>query len=281
MRSDHWTGEAGFFDAVAERHRAQLQPTDPLAIARYSSPRLRRRFARELRFRIVGDLRGKVVADVGCGEGRDTVMLAKLGAKRVIGIDLSPKAIELARDRARIDSVSDRVELVCAPVELVELASDCVDVVWCNAILHHLTENLDPVMRSIVRWARPEAILTFQEPTNLNQTLRRIRKLIPVRATEPTPDERPLEATDLAIIARYVRNLQHRHFGLFGRLDPFVLTSFNYERSSALRRAFVNVSAAVDWALLGLPGFDRLGSRTLLWGQPDKSAIAASGARVA
>lgn len=46
-------------------------------------------------FEMIGSVKGKVVLDVGCGEGHNTRTLARLGAK-VVGIDISPKMIELA-----------------------------------------------------------------------------------------------------------------------------------------------------------------------------------------
>jgi SAM-dependent methyltransferase len=46
---------------------------------------------------LVGDLEGQRVLDVACGEGFYTRLLRARGAAQVIGIDLSPKMIELAR----------------------------------------------------------------------------------------------------------------------------------------------------------------------------------------
>lgn len=268
MRDEHWKSEAEFFDAVAQVHRTSLAPMDPLALARYSAKEQRRRFARELRFRTVGNLTGKSVIDVGCGDGVDTVFLARLGAARVTGIDISPGAIQLARERAEISGVGDRVDFICAPVEAASIAQGTYDVVWCNAILHHLTDNLDLVMRNMSRWAKRDGLLSFFEPTNFNQTLRRLRKMIPISSGGATPDERPLEPRDIEIVRRYVPRLQVRHFGLLGRIDQFVLTQFNYERSSWPRQAIVNLTATLDWFLLSLPGVDRLGSYSVMWGRP-------------
>ena len=44
----------------------------------------------------VGDLKNKTVLDAGCGEGLNTRILARAGA-RMTGVDISPKMIELAR----------------------------------------------------------------------------------------------------------------------------------------------------------------------------------------
>lgn len=46
---------------------------------------------------LIGDLAGKKVIDVACGEGWLTRELRKAGASEVVGIDISEKMIELAR----------------------------------------------------------------------------------------------------------------------------------------------------------------------------------------
>jgi toxoflavin synthase len=43
------------------------------------------------------DLAGKAVIDIACGEGHFTRWLRERGAARVVGVDLSPRMIELAR----------------------------------------------------------------------------------------------------------------------------------------------------------------------------------------
>ena len=47
--------------------------------------------------KLVGDLAGKAVVDVACGDGFYTRILRQQGAAKVTGVDLSPKMIELAR----------------------------------------------------------------------------------------------------------------------------------------------------------------------------------------
>lgn len=48
-------------------------------------------------FGLLPDLRGKSVLDIACGEGYYTRKLRDRGAARIIGLDLSPRMIELAR----------------------------------------------------------------------------------------------------------------------------------------------------------------------------------------
>jgi toxoflavin synthase len=48
---------------------------------------------------LIGDVKGKKVLDVACGEGRFTRILRKAGAQEVVGIDISDRMIESARQQ--------------------------------------------------------------------------------------------------------------------------------------------------------------------------------------
>ncbi len=49
--------------------------------------------------KLIGDVDGKRVLDVACGEGHFTRLLRKAGAAEVVGIDISERMIELAREQ--------------------------------------------------------------------------------------------------------------------------------------------------------------------------------------
>jgi ubiquinone/menaquinone biosynthesis C-methylase UbiE len=54
-------------------------------------------------FELLGDVAGKSVLDLACGEGHYTRLLKRLGASCVVGVDLSSKMIELAQTTERED----------------------------------------------------------------------------------------------------------------------------------------------------------------------------------
>lgn len=58
----------------------------------------------------IGDLTGKTVLDAGCGEGHNTRLLARAGA-RVVGVDISTKMIDLARAEEAREPLGIRYEL--------------------------------------------------------------------------------------------------------------------------------------------------------------------------
>src|SRR6202041_3338180 len=103
------------------------------------------------------------------------ILLATLGAE-VTGIDISPKSVELARERARLAGVSGGAPFGGAPLTQAEPGTG-YDVIWGDGILHHVIADLDRVMDRIVEWGRPGARVLFTEPVNLSRTLHRIRCL--------------------------------------------------------------------------------------------------------
>jgi SAM-dependent methyltransferase len=56
---------------------------------------------------IFNKIAGKVIIDVGCGEGADAIEMAARGAKRVIGIDIREDILHEAREKARSAGVQD------------------------------------------------------------------------------------------------------------------------------------------------------------------------------
>ncbi|MCC6547167.1 methyltransferase domain-containing protein [Candidatus Sumerlaeota bacterium] len=59
-------------------------------------------------------IQGKVVLDVGCGNGHFAKSCAELGAKHVIGTDISPAAVEIAKKLAKANGVGDRTTFLVA-----------------------------------------------------------------------------------------------------------------------------------------------------------------------
>lgn len=85
------------------------------------------------------DLTDKTVVDFGCGSGILGIAALKLGAKRVIGIDIDPQALQASKENARRNGVDDKLELYL-PEDQPELK---VDVVVANILAGPLKELRD------------------------------------------------------------------------------------------------------------------------------------------
>ena len=136
------------------------------------------------------------------------------------GIDVSPKAIELAEKRAELSGIAGSTRFLCSPLETVDLPAASFDVIWGDAILHHLLAELDWVLPKLAAWTKPDGLMLFAEPVNYNATLRRLRFMVPVNR-EATPDERPLEASEFELLKRYMTDIRIERFTLLCRLDRF------------------------------------------------------------
>ncbi|MEQ2027075.1 50S ribosomal protein L11 methyltransferase [Xenorhabdus szentirmaii] len=91
------------------------------------------------------DLAGKTIIDFGCGSGILAIAALKLGAKRAIGIDIDPQAIQASRDNAERNGVSDQLTLYLSKDQPNDL--EC-DVVIANILAGPLRE-LAPIIGSL------------------------------------------------------------------------------------------------------------------------------------
>ncbi len=97
-------------------------------------------------------LAGRRVLDVGCGGGLLAEGMARRGA-RVTGIDLSPRALEVARLHALEAGMAVDYRQVAAE-ELADTDHDAFDLVTCLEMLEHVPDP-GQVIQAIARLVRP------------------------------------------------------------------------------------------------------------------------------
>jgi SAM-dependent methyltransferase len=81
----------------------------------------------------------RIVLDFGCGTGDDAIQMAQRGARRVIGIDLQQRFLDVARANAAKAGVADRCEFATATDERAEI------IVSLDAFEHF--EDPDAILR--------------------------------------------------------------------------------------------------------------------------------------
>ena len=98
---------------------------------------------------------GAVVLDLGCGAGTDLLIAAQMSgpAGRIIGIDMTPAMLDLARASAG-DMGLANVELHEALIESVPVEDASVDVVISNGVIDLLPDK-DAIFNEIDRVLRP------------------------------------------------------------------------------------------------------------------------------
>ncbi len=82
--------------------------------------------------------RGKKVLEVGCGIGTDTMNFARHGAE-VTAVELSRESLALARKRAEVFGLQDRVRFLAGNAECLSeaLAPEPFDLVYSFGVIHH------------------------------------------------------------------------------------------------------------------------------------------------
>jgi len=138
-----------FSDEYQKKHGATLAEAGGLAWGTSRVP--------ESELRVLGDVAGKDILELGCGAARWSIGLARAGAHPV-GLDLSERQLEHAR-RLMVDAGVD-FPLIWASAEAVPLADRTFDTVFCD---HGAMTFADPyrTVPEVSRLLRPGGLFAF------------------------------------------------------------------------------------------------------------------------
>lgn len=138
--------------------------------AAYFSPRL----ANE-HIRVAKAIRpGETFVDATAGVGPFTVLAAKLGlARRIVAVDLNPRAMDLLRENVALNKVSDRVEA---------LGGDARDVLPKVGLFHRAVVNLphagEPILEAAWKHVVAGGVLHYTVVWPESEATERMRNLV-------------------------------------------------------------------------------------------------------
>jgi 2-polyprenyl-3-methyl-5-hydroxy-6-metoxy-1,4-benzoquinol methylase len=127
---------------------------------------------RKLILEFSGDVNDKAILDIGCGSGRYSVMLAKNRPNSVLGLDVSPSMINLARRLA----VANNVAGICKFENCDFLEKDFddkFDIVIAAGVFDY-TPDPEIFLHKIKSILKGKALLSFPVKWNLLAPLRKI-----------------------------------------------------------------------------------------------------------
>ncbi|HKM67298.1 MAG TPA: class I SAM-dependent methyltransferase [Candidatus Acidoferrum sp.] len=112
----------------------------------------------QLSFERLGNLRGKTLADIGCGSGPYVIEALKRGAAHVVAVDPAPGMLKLLRERL----VNAGREQNCTIIKgsLPEIAIPQCDHAIVMGVLDYV-EDPRPFLRALRSGIRTSAVLSF------------------------------------------------------------------------------------------------------------------------
>jgi ubiquinone/menaquinone biosynthesis C-methylase UbiE len=104
--------------------------------------------------KLLGDVRGLAVVDVGCGTGRHALRLAAAGAN-VYALDFSEAMLERARTKPGASNITFQVHDLAQPLPFPD---DTFDRVVCGLVIDHIAD-LGGLFREMSRICRPSGFV--------------------------------------------------------------------------------------------------------------------------
>ena len=147
----------------------------------------------------------KVILDYGCRNGIHAEFLARTGAKKVIGIDLSEKSLEIARKR------ESRVKFLKMDCEKMDFPEGYFDVIFDGQTFSSLDLRL--AYPELARVLKPEGVLIGIETFGYNPIAnlkRKINKMTGKRTTWAA--EHIFQMKDLAEAEKYFNKIETYFF---------------------------------------------------------------------
>jgi ubiquinone/menaquinone biosynthesis C-methylase UbiE len=101
------------------------------------------------------------ILDFGCGVGRFTPLLAGIPGKEVIGVDVSPSMVEMAR------RASPALDFRVVNPRRLPFPDGYFDALWTCTVLQHIPDaELPHVVKELRRVLKPDAVVLLFENTN-------------------------------------------------------------------------------------------------------------------
>ena len=114
-------------------HTIVIDPKMSFGTGHHQTTRLMMRHLQRL------DIHGKTVLDMGCGTGILAILAAKMGASKVIGIDIDPWSIENARENSTRNKVLD---VAITQGDVHQIPATIFDVILANINRNVLLEDI-------------------------------------------------------------------------------------------------------------------------------------------
>lgn len=101
------------------------------------------------------DFKSKDVLDLGCGYGWHCQYAVEQGATSVIGVDISEKMLQVARNKT-----DEKIQYLHLPIEDVNFENSTFDVVISSLTLHYI-QSFEPIVKKVFSLLRTGGDFVF------------------------------------------------------------------------------------------------------------------------
>jgi SAM-dependent methyltransferase len=112
-------------------------------------------------YRLLPQLDQPRILDIGCGQGQQTIELARLAESEVIGIDIDQAALSKLRQRIDEACLGDRIKAVHVSLFDNQFADNTFDVLWEEGVFHLLDASKS--LPECWRLLKPDGYLVMHE----------------------------------------------------------------------------------------------------------------------
>lgn len=152
--------------------------------------------------KMIPDLKGKTVLDMGCGYGYNCLDFIRKGAKRVVGIDISEKMLNVAKsESAHPDIEYGRMNMT--DISALDIKFDFV----YSSLAVHYVEDFKKLTEDIFNILNSGGVLLFSQESPLLQPRRRSADITAMKTEigSPTPLRITVQA-DRGRMSGWIRN---------------------------------------------------------------------------
>lgn len=107
------------------------------------------------------------IADIGCGTGSATLLLAELLNAHITAVDLFDDFLAMLEAGAQQRGLAGKITTLACSMEALPFAEDSLDVIWSEGAIYHI--GFDRGIGSFKRFLKPGGLLAVSEITWLTK----------------------------------------------------------------------------------------------------------------
>ena len=111
----------------------------------------------------LGGAKGLKIADIGCGSGASTLVLARELDAAITAVDVLPDFLKQLERRAKAEGFSERITTLAASMDALTFAPSSLDAIWSEGAIYNM--GFEKGVKAWRSFLKPEGILAISELT--------------------------------------------------------------------------------------------------------------------